>query len=141
MYLLDTNVVSDARKGAKPVLEWIRSVDPSSLFLSVITIGEIIRGIEIRRRRDPAAAEALTDWLVGMRLDTQDRILPVTENVAEVWGELAAMRTREDADGLIAATAMVHELTLVTRNVKDFEDTGIKLVDPWRQHGRLDVEP
>ena len=140
MYLLDTNVVSDARKGAKPVLEWILSVDPSSLFLSVITIGEIIRGIEMRRRRDPAAAEALTEWLVGMRLDTQDRILPVTENVAEVWGELAAMRTREDADGLIAATAIVHELTLVTRNVKDFEDTGVKLVDPWQPQGRFGAE-
>ena len=137
MYLLDTNVVSDARKGAKPVLEWILSVDPSSLFLSVITIGEIIRGIEMRRQRDPAAAEALTEWLVGMRLDTQDRILPVTENIAEVWGELAAMRTREDADGLIAATAIVHELTLVTRKVRDFEDTGVKLVDPWQPQGRF----
>ena len=137
MYLLDTNVVSDARKGAKPVLEWILSVDPSSLFLSVITIGEIIRGIEMRRQRDPAAAEALMEWLVGMRLDTQDRILPVTENIAEVWGELAAMRTREDADGLIAATAIVHELTLVTRKVRDFEDTSVKLVDPWQPQGRF----
>ncbi len=132
MFLLDTNVVSDARKGVKPVLAWIASVDPSSMFLSVITIGEIVRGIEMRRRRDPVAAEALTDWLVNMRLDVQDRILPVTESIAEVWGEIAALRTREDADGLIAATAIVHELTLVTHNVSDFEDTGVKLIDPWQ---------
>jgi toxin FitB len=131
MYLLDTNVVSDTRKEAKPVLDWIRSVNSASLFLSVITIGEIVRGIEMKRRRDPKAADALSNWLADMRFDVRDRILPVTEEIAELWGNISAMRTREDADGLIAATAIVHGLTLVTRNVEDFVDTGVKIVNPW----------
>jgi toxin FitB len=131
MYLLDTNVVSDARKGIVPVKNWLQNIDPNDLFLSVISIGEIARGIEIRARKDRAAAKSLLLWLDSLRHDLYDRILPITEPVALEWGKLAAIRTRDDADGMIAASAIVHGLTLVTRNIKDFDDLGMRLINPW----------
>ncbi len=100
--------------------------------LSAVTIGEIEKGIQIRRRRDPRAGERLQIWFDGLRRDFGDRILPVDERVAIAWGRIAAGRSRSVTDALIAATAQVHGLTLVTRNVRDFADLGLPLVDPWQ---------
>src|SRR4030088_1478342 len=108
MYLVDTNVLSEARRGAAVARDWFRSVDPGSIYLSVITIGEIMKGIALKARTDPAQASTLTIWLERLRQDHANRVLPVNDRVALEWGRLAAMRSRGMADGLIAATALVH---------------------------------
>jgi hypothetical protein len=130
-YLIDTCVVSEARRRSAPAVEWLSAVDPASLFLSVITIGEIIKGIAVRERTDPVAAAALGRWIDGLRREYVDRILPADDVVATAWGQMMAQRTLPVLDGLIAATARVHNLTLVTRNIADFADTGIELTNPW----------
>lgn len=130
-YLLDTCVVSEARRRSAPAVEWLSAADPASLFLSVITIGEIAKGIAVRERTDPVAAAALGRWIGGLRRAYSDRILPVDDVIATVWGQMMARRTLPVLDGLIAATARAHNLTLVTRNVADFADTGIELTNPW----------
>lgn len=109
----------------------MRSVDPSAVYLSVITLGEIERGIAMKERTDPGTASHLAIWLQQLRRDHADRILPITDRVSITWGRLSAIRPRGDADGLIAATALVHDLILVTRNVSDFDDTGVALFNPW----------
>jgi toxin FitB len=131
MYLVDTNVVSEARRGSKPAVAWLRSVDPASVHLSTLTLGEIKRGIALKQKSDPKAAGHLAEWLRKLRHDHADRILPVTDPISVEWGRIAAIRPRGDIDGLIAATAIVHDLTLVTRNFADFEDTGASVVNPW----------
>jgi len=131
MFLLDTNVVSDAQRNLKPVETWLRSRTPTELFISVITLGEISRGIVMKSRRDPTAASLLSDWLETTRTTFADRVLPVSEAIAIEWGRVAAMRTRGDADGLIGATAIVHGMVLVTRNTADFADMGVALHNPW----------
>jgi toxin FitB len=131
MYLLDTNIVSYARKEASPAAGWLQSAAPSLLYLSVITLGEIERGVAMKEGADRKAAENLSAWLQTIRNDYADRILPITDRVSILWGRLSALRTRGDADGLIAATAIVHGLVLVTRNTADFDDTGVTLINPW----------
>jgi len=131
MYLVDTNVISEARRGSLPAISWLRSVDPLNLHLSTLTLGEIMRGIALKQKADPRTAGHLAEWLRKIRHDHADRILPVTDPISVEWGRIAAIRPRGDIDGLIAATAIVHDLILVTRNVKDFEDTGASFVDPW----------
>lgn len=131
MYLLDTNVISEARRGSAPAIAWLRSVDPLSVHLSTLTLGEIMRGIALKQKTDPKAAGHLAEWLRKLRHDHADRILPVTDPISVEWGRIAAIRPRGDIDGLIAATAIVHDLILVTRNVRDFEDTGASFIDPW----------
>jgi toxin FitB len=131
MYLVDTNVISEARRRRLEAIAWLRSVKPSAVYLSVITIGEIARGIALKKRSDPSAAMQLSGWLQILRHDHAGRILPIGDEVAMEWGRLAAMRPQGDADGLIAATAIVHDLTLVTRNVADFDDLGVALLNPW----------
>ena len=91
-----------------------------------------MRGVPLRRKSDPQTAARLTEWLEQLRQDHADRILPVTDRIALEWGRIAALRPRGDIDGMIAATAIVQGLILVTRNVKDFEDTAVSLIDPWR---------
>ncbi|MBV8767646.1 MAG: PIN domain-containing protein, partial [Hyphomicrobiales bacterium] len=100
MYLVDTNVVSEARRGTKEAVSWLRSVDPLSVHLSVITLGEIMRGIALKGRSDPGAATRLTEWLQKLRHDHADRILPIIDQIAVEWGRLSALRPRGDADGL-----------------------------------------
>lgn len=90
-----------------------------------------MRGVAFRRKTDPQTATRLTEWLERLRQDHADRILPVTDRIALEWGRIAALRPRGDIDGLIAATAIVHDLILVTRNVKDFEDVAVALINPW----------
>ncbi|MGL4242923.1 MAG: type II toxin-antitoxin system VapC family toxin [Beijerinckiaceae bacterium] len=131
MYLLDTNIVSEARRGSPEATGWIRSVKGRTLHVSVITLGEIMRGVELKQRKDPKAAAVLAEWLTALRELHRETVLPVTEAIALEWGRLSAERSRNTADGLIAATARVHDLILVTRNVADFEDTGVSIVNPW----------
>ena len=131
MYLIDTNVVSEARRGSPQATGWLRSVDPASVYLSTLTLGEIMRGIALKQKSDPKAAGHLAEWLRKLRHDHADRILAVTDQISVEWGRIAAIRPRGDIDGLIAATAIVHDLILVTRNVGDFEDTGATVINPW----------
>ncbi len=136
MYLVDTNVISEARRGSPEATAWLRTVDPRSVHLSVITLGEIMRGVALKRKSDPAAASHLENWLRKLRHDHADRILGITDRVAVAWGEIAALRPRGEADGLIAATAFVHDLAIVTRNVGDFADIDVKVIDPWNANAR-----
>jgi predicted nucleic acid-binding protein len=131
MYLVDTNVVSEARRGTPSAVSWLRSVDPLSVHLSALTLGEIMRGIALKQKSNPKAAGHLAEWLRKLRHDHADRILPVTDQIAVEWGRIAALRPRGDIDGLIAATAIVHDLIVVTRNVADFDDTGASVINPW----------
>ncbi|MCD9007038.1 type II toxin-antitoxin system VapC family toxin [Luteimonas sp. XNQY3] len=133
MFLLDTNVVSELRKN-KPhggVLAWLDQAPDSGLFLSAVTAGEIQAGIEITRKLDPAKAKELQSWLD--ELTQSFPILPADAAVFRRWALL--MHGRADhhlEDGLIAATALVHGLTVVTRNIKDFKSFGVALLDPCR---------
>jgi len=127
-------VVSEARKSAGAdgsFVVWYEAVDATSLFLSVLVTGEIRKGVELARRRDLAKAKALERWLVGLERQYADRILPITFQVADRWGRLGAIRPLPPVDGLLAATALVHDMTLVTRNASQVEHTGVKLLNPF----------
>lgn len=133
-FILDTNVVSEARKGSRAdanVMRWLSSVDTGDLYLSVLVIGEVRQGIEGLRRRDPLQAGRLEAWLAGLRRAYADRILPVDVEVAEEWGRMNAPDPISSRDGLMAATAKVRGMTFVTRNTADVERTGVALLDPF----------
>lgn len=130
MFLLDTNFLSEVRRGARPALDWIEPVDTSDLFISVITLGEIAKGVSLKSRRDRRSAEVLAGWLNTVRVQFGQGIIDVSDEIALEWGRLEAQRPR-GPDGLIAATALVRGLTLVTRNAADFRDVPIDLIDPW----------
>ncbi len=133
-YLLDTNVVSELRKADRSdphVSAWYSSVTSAQKFLSVLTVGEIRRGIESIRRRDTLSAQALEVWLAKLMAKHSGRVLPVNETIAELWGRLNVPDPLPVIDGLLAATAMVHGLTLVTRNVDDVKRTGVPYINPF----------
>lgn len=132
-YLLDTNVVSEARKrnGSLQVKNWIAAAHGPTLYLSSLTVGEIRCGVELRRRRDPDQATVLERWLHSLQRQFGDRVIPVTMEAAEEWGRLNAIRPLPTTDGLIAATARVNGWTLVSRNIKDFDGTGVSVVNPF----------
>jgi len=133
-YLLDTNVISELRKGRRMnrhVRAWIESVDAGELYLSVLVVGEIRRGIERVRRRDAVSAEALDRWLVTVERDFDDRILILDRQVAEQWGRLDAVGPLGAVDGMLAATALVHDLALVTRSGRDARRSGARWLDPF----------
>lgn len=132
MFLVDTNVLSEARRGRPEARDWLRSIDPEQVFLSVVTLGEIMKGISQKSRSDAKVAASRHRWLEQLRSDHSRRILPVSDEVALEWGRIAAIRPRNMADALIAATARVHRKTIVTRNVADFADLEVPLIDPWR---------
>ena len=136
--LIDTDVLSEARKpdGHAMVKQRLAAAEPDDLFISVISIGEITHGIA----RLPAGAKRreLESWLGVTERHFADRILPIDRDIAQLWGEITAKvatagRTLHAADGLIAATALRHGLRLLTRNVKDFEPTGVLLSNPWER--------
>jgi hypothetical protein len=132
-YLLDTNVLSELRRRSpdRRVTEWLASVPSAQLFLSVLVLGEVRIGIERLRRRDPPQAEVLDAWLSRMESAFADRILPVGPAVAEEWGRLNVPDPVPVVDGLLAATAKVHDLTLATRNTKDVARTGVSVLNPF----------
>lgn len=133
-YLLDTNVLSEIRK-RKPavgVTEWIAATPPDRMHISVLTLGEIEQGIaKSRSRGDREQAAALERWLQDVETGFKDRILPVSLPVATAWGRQPQNQPLPPVDALIAATAQVHGLTMVTRNVKDFEPAGIPVLNPF----------
>jgi len=134
-YLLDTNVVSEARRKAPNghVLEWLRRTDPAAIHLSVLTLGEIVKGAESLGQRDPAAAHSLRAWLDGLRLHYANRLVGMDGAVAETWGGLSALRSLPVIDGLLVGTALVHNLILVTRNTRDVAGMGATIVNPWNE--------
>jgi predicted nucleic acid-binding protein len=138
MFLLDTNVVSELRKapGGRAdagVVAWARAVPSASLYLSVISVLELEQGILQVQRRDVAQGSILRTWMAEQVLPAfEGRILPVDVPVALRCAALHVPNPRAERDGLIAATALVHGLTLVTRNVADFEGAGAVLLNPWR---------
>ncbi|HUC59041.1 MAG TPA: type II toxin-antitoxin system VapC family toxin [Streptosporangiaceae bacterium] len=134
-YLLDTNILSETRKRqpAAGVTSWIASTPPERLHVSVLTLGEIEQGISrIRGRGDNEQAAGLERWLREVELGFADRILPITLPVATAWGRQQHAQSLPVVDRLIAATAKVNSLTVVTRNAKDFERTGVQVLNPFR---------
>jgi toxin FitB len=132
-FLLDTNVVSEIRKKVPNagVSAWFASVPASELYLSAMVVGEIRQGVERLARRDPAQAQIFEQWL-GQLIDVYgDRIAPVSVDVAEVWGRLNVPGPLPVVDGLLAATALVHGWTLVTRDIDDVASTGVRLLNPF----------
>jgi predicted nucleic acid-binding protein len=132
-YLLDTNVISEVRKaqGNSQVKAWFEATPTDDLYLSVLTIGEIRRGIQRLRRRDIAQADVFDAWLAGLLREFGKRVLPVTTEIADVWGRLGVPDPVSTVDGLLAATADVGGLTLVTRNTADLARTGVPLLNPF----------
>ena len=133
-YLIDTNVISEfsKRRPHASVAAFLAGLSAESVWLSVLTLGEIRRGVERERPRDPMAADSIQQWLWRTEARFVDRILPVTAEIAHRWGEMSSDRTRPVTDTLIAATASVHGLTVVTRNERDYRDLGVRVVNPWR---------
>jgi len=137
MYLIDTNVISEARKQSKTnkgVKSFFNQVinEKTSLFISVVTIGELRRGIElIRHRGDMQQANHLESWLKSLLIEYEDFILNIDEAVAQLWGHLRVPHPENALDKQIAATALIYDLTVVSRNVKDFKKTGVRVLDPF----------
>ena len=132
-YLVDTNVLSELRKPApsENVLEWFSAISPKFLFVSVLTLAELSRGAELLRRKDARSAIALDHWIAEVRLNFAERILSVDHEVAECWARLSPQQPLPIIDGLLAATASVHDLTVVTRNAGDFERSGVRVLNPF----------
>ena len=135
MYLLDTNVLSELRKGERcdqGVQRWFDGCEDEELYTSVLCLGEIRLGIEAVRRRDGAFAAKLELWLAYIIEHFESRILPVNQSVALEWGRLCAPYSRAPIDELLAATAKIYDLTLVTRNVKDVAEIAVRYLDPFQ---------
>ena len=134
-YLLDTNVVSETRKknADARVLAFLNGVDSSSLYLSVLTIGELRKGVAVKKRQDPAAGKSLAAWVEGLEAGFAERILGIDLAIARRWGEWSSDRPRPVIDTLLASTAFEHSLTLVTRNTQYVRDLPVKVHDPWSQ--------
>jgi predicted nucleic acid-binding protein len=133
-WLIDTNVLSELRKGprgAPAVRRWFEAHVGEEHFTSVLVMGEIRRGIESKRRRDPEGAGALDAWASRLEADFASRILPIDAVVAERWGRLNVPDPLPAVDGLLAATALVHDLSVVSRNVRDFARAGVRVLDPF----------
>jgi predicted nucleic acid-binding protein len=137
MFILDTNVVSELRKvrsgkADENVARWADSVSATDLYLSSITVQELEIGVLLAERRDPAQGALLRTWLNNYLLPAfTDRVLPIDTAIARRSAKLLVADPRPPRDGLIAATALVHSMTVVTRNVIDFEPIGVKIINPW----------
>jgi hypothetical protein len=129
-YLLDTNVLSETRrrKADEGVIAFLKATDSSALYLSVLTLGELRKGIAAKKRTDPVGAKALAEWIEGLEVGFASRILPIDAAIARLWGDWSGDRPRPVIDTLLAATASQHSLTLVTRNVSGLP---VKVHNPW----------
>lgn len=133
-FLLDTNVISEIRKRERAhpnVAKWVAQTPVKEIGTSVVVLAEIRRGIELKRRNDPDQADRFDQWFSQMRTRLGDRVLPIDEPVAEAWALLSVPDPLPLIDGLLAATAKVHDLTLVTRNITDVARTGVAILDPF----------
>lgn len=133
-YLIDTNIIAEVRKGNRchpQVARWWANITDAELFLSVLVLGEIRKGIELARPRDLVNAVALEQWLDTVTMAFAGRILPVDQAIANEWGRLNAPHPRPTIDTLLAATAKVYDLTLATRNVADVQNTGARVLNPF----------
>jgi toxin FitB len=132
-YLLDTCIVSELRRpNINPgVSLWISGMRADEAYLRVLTIGEIRAGIELHRLKNPSGAGNLERWLLGLETHYAERILPITAKVADRWGRLSPKQPLPTSDGLIAATGLEHGLTVVTRNLTDFQRSGINCLNPF----------
>ncbi len=139
MYLVDTNVISEARKKSKAnkgVRAFFKQTteDETRMFISVVTVGELRRGVEsIRYRGDVRQANQLDKWLVALLTEYQDHILDINQDIAQLWGRLRVPHSENALDKQIAATALIYELTVVTRNHKDFVKTGVRVLNPFTE--------
>ena len=137
MYLVDTNVISEVRKKLKAnkgVRAFFKQaiVDEAQMFVSVVTVGELRRGVElIRYRGDMRQANQLEKWLEALLTEYQDHILDINQDIAQLWGRLRVPHSENALDKQIAATALIYELTVVTRNHKDFIKTGVRVLNPF----------
>jgi len=135
MYLVDTNVISEARKGSKAnlgVRKFFQETDFGDIYLSVQTVGEIRRGVEsVRQRGDIPQAKKLEKWLDLLVSDYSDKILSFDEECAQVWGRLMSPQPQHPIDKQIAAIALIYDLTVLTRNVDDFRSTGVRIKNPF----------
>jgi predicted nucleic acid-binding protein len=140
-YLIDTNVWSELRNPGRAdnnVRTWAETTNPAELYLSVVTVFELERGVLLIERRDPQQGSRLRRWLEDRVLSPFDgQILPIDATVARRWAALHIPDPRPERDAFIAATALIHGLTVVTRNVGDFEPLGVSLLNPWAPAGRL----
>jgi hypothetical protein len=133
-FLVDTNIISEIRKRdrAHPnVVRWVARTPAEEIGTSILVLAEIRHGIELKRRNDPEQAKSLDRWFSQMRIGLGDRVLPIDEPVAEAWALLGIPDPLPLIDGLLAATAKVHGLTLVTRNVANIAVAGVSLIDPF----------
>jgi predicted nucleic acid-binding protein len=132
-YLLDTDILSAIRRKQRdPNLEkWLQSIQSADVFLSVVTLGEVERGISQQRRNNPEFAEDLERWLDTILLRYEQRILPLSVSIARRWGQLSGELGHNSADLMIAATALEHNLTVATRNIRHFELTQVSLINPY----------
>lgn len=133
-FLLDTNVISELRKHERcdaNVRRWFDAASDEGIFLSVLVIGEIRHGIELIRRRDATASHALDRWLRDLERRFEARILPVTSEIADRWGRLGLDAPLPPIDGLLAATALHHHLTLVTRDTSHVASSGANILNPF----------
>lgn len=138
-YLIDTNIISEVHKGERcntAVAAWWASVGEHELWLSALILGEIRKGVELARRSDPAKAAALEAWLEAVVAGFGDRVLGIDTPVAEEWGRMNAIRPVSVIDALLAATAKVHGLTLVTRNEADVAGLGVEVLNPFMPTAR-----
>ena len=133
-YLLDTNILSELRKKDRcdaHVGQWFAGIADVSIHLSILVTGEIRKGIELKRIKDPIQALSLEQWLVKIEAHYGSRIFSLDAETCDIWGKLNAIRPLPVIDSLLAATAIQHDITLVTRNVQDVEDIGVKLLNPF----------
>ena len=134
-YLLDTNVLSETRRrqADEQVISFLSEADPSTIYISVLTLGELRKGVARKSQTDPESAKRIGSWVEGLELSFSERILAIDSAIARLWGEMSAQRPRPVVDTLLAATAIVHELTFVTRNGSDVHDIPVNVLDPWKR--------
>ena len=133
-YLLDTNVLSETRRRQADagVMSFLAAAESTAMYISVLTLGELRKGVAMKMQSDPVSAKLLSVWVDGLEHSFSDRILGIDAATARLWGELSAQRPRPVVDTLLAATAIVHSLTLVTRDTDDVRGLKVKLLNPWK---------